>query len=362
MKYIDEFRNQKLVKKIAQAIKKLAPKNKTINLMEVCGTHTHGFFRFGLKELIPENIHLLSGPGCPVCVSPQDYMDQVIELSQKKEAIIATFGDMLRVPGHNSSLEKERSKGAQVKVVYSTLDALKIAKENPTKKVVFLGVGFETTSPTIAIAIKEAKKSKLQNFSVLASHKLIPPAMKIIAEDKQLNIQGFLCPGHVSTIIGSRPYEFIARKYHLPCVIAGFEPLDILEGIYMLVRQIVAKKSVVEIQYKRIVKPRGNPQARRILNEVFTICDSNWRGLGIIPKSGLKIREKYAEFDAQKVYKLKTASAKEAKNCICGLILKGIKKPDDCNNFATVCTPENPLGPCMVASEGTCSTYYKFRK
>ncbi|MDP3143459.1 MAG: hydrogenase formation protein HypD [Candidatus Omnitrophota bacterium] len=362
MRYVDEFRNQKLVQKVAQEIKRIAPKNRPINLMEVCGTHTQGFFRFGLKDLIPDSVHLLSGPGCPVCVSGQDYMDQAIELSQRKNVIIATFGDMMRVPGNSSSLEKERSKGAKVWVVYSTLDALRVAEDNPTKRIVFLGVGFETTSPTIAIAIKEARKKDLGNFSVLVSHKLIPPAMKVISQDKKLNIQGFLCPGHVSAIIGSEPYEFIAKKYRLPCVIAGFEPLDILEGIYMLLRQIKDKKSKVEIQYKRIVKPQGNPQARRILKEVFAVCDSNWRGLGIIPQSGLKIRGKYAQFDAQKVFKLKTALSKETRGCICGLVLKGIKKPDDCHNFAVICTPENPLGPCMVASEGTCSIYYKYRK
>ena len=362
MRYIDEFRNQKLVKRVAREIKKIAPAEQTVNLMEVCGTHTQGFFRFGLKELIPGNIHLLSGPGCPVCVSPQDYMDQAIELARKQDVIIATFGDMLRVPGNNSSLEKERSEGAQVRIVYSTLDALKVTQENPQKKIVFLGVGFETTSPTVAIAIQLAKEKNLRNFSVLTSHKLIPPAMQIIAQDKNLNIQGFLCPGHVSTIIGSKPYEFIAKRYHLPCVIAGFEPLDILEGIYRLLRQITRKFPQVEIQYKRVVRPHGNPAAKKILSEVFSTCDSNWRGLGIIPKSGLKIKEKYARFDAQKVFSLKTKNTPEPKGCICGLVLKGTKRPNDCHNFATICTPENPLGPCMVASEGTCSTYYRYRK
>jgi hydrogenase expression/formation protein HypD len=362
MKYIDEFRNQKLVQQVAQEIKKITPPKGEINLMEVCGTHTQGFFRFGLKELVPANVHLLSGPGCPVCVSPQDYMDQAIELARKPDVIITTFGDMLRVPGNNSSLEKERSRGAQVKIVYSTLDALKVARENTRRKIVFLGVGFETTSPTVAIAIRMAKSGNLKNFSVLASHKLIPPAMRLIAADKDLNIQGFLCPGHVSTIIGSKPYEFIARKYHLPCVIAGFEPLDILEGIYMLLRQIKDNRPKVEIQYKRIVKPGGNPQAKRILKQVFTVCDSNWRGLGIIPKSGLKIRTAYSRFDAGKVFALKARIINEPRGCICGLVLKGNKKPHDCRNFATICTPENPLGPCMVASEGTCSTYYKYRK
>lgn len=362
MRYIDEFRNQRLVKQVAQVIKKIAPTEKTINLMEVCGTHTQGFFRFGLKSLIPDNIHLLSGPGCPVCVSPQDYMDQAIELAGRQEVIITTFGDMLRVPGNKSSLEKERSKGAQVRVVYSTLDALKMAQENPREKIVFLGVGFETTSPTVAIAIQLAQARNLQNFSVLASHKLIPPAMQIIAQDKKLNIQGFLCPGHVSTIIGSKPYEFIAKRYHIPCVIAGFEPLDILEGIYRLVRQIAQRKPQVEIQYKRVVRSNGNPEAKKILSDVFSTCDSNWRGLGIIPKSGLKIKDKYARFDAERVFKLKAKPHREPAGCICGWVLKGVKSPNDCYNFATICTPENPLGPCMVASEGTCSTYYKYRK
>jgi len=362
MRYIDEFRNQKLIKETAQAIGSIAPKDKTINLMEVCGTHTQGFFRFGLKELIPKNIQLLSGPGCPVCVSPQEYMDSAIELSRNKEVIITTFGDMVRVPGNQSSLEKERSNGAKVRVVYSTLDALKICRDNPRKKIVFLGVGFETTSPTIALAVMQAKKEGLRNFSVLVSHKLIIPAMAAICQDPKLNIQGFLCPGHVSTIIGSKPYEIIARKYRVPCVIAGFEPLDILEGIYLLVHQIVRKQSQVEIQYKRVVKPNGNPVAKKILAEVFEVCDSNWRGIGMIFKSGLRLKKKYSAYDSEKVFKLKPIRAKETKGCLCGMVLKGVKKPQDCRNFATVCTPENPLGPCMVASEGTCSTYYKYRK
>jgi len=361
MKYIDEFRNQKLVQEVAQEIKRIELKGRTINLMEVCGTHTQGFFRFGLKGLIPRNIQLLSGPGCPVCVSSQDYMDSAIELAGEREVIITTFGDMLRVPGNESSLEKERANGADVRVVYSTLDALRTARENLKKKVVFLGVGFETTSPTIALAILQAKKEGMKNFSVLVSHKLIIPAMKVIAQDPQLNIQGFLCPGHVSTIIGSKPYEIIARDYHLPCVIAGFEPLDILEGIYLLVRQIVKAKPRVQIQYKRVVTANGNPQAKAILSEVFEVCDSNWRGIGVIPKSGLKIRARYSQFDAQQVFKLKSRPHQETKGCICGLVLKGVKNPLDCRNFARVCTPENPLGPCMVASEGTCSTYYKYR-
>lgn len=361
MKYIDEFRSQKLIEQVAQRIKGIAPAY-PVNLMEVCGTHTQGFFRFGLKELIPGNIHLLSGPGCPVCVSSQGYMDESIALSRKQEVIITTFGDMLRVPGNKSSLEKERSEGADVRVVYSTLDALRVAEENPDRRIVFLGVGFETTSPTVAIAIKEAKRKGIKNFSVLVSHKLIIPAMEVIAQDPRLNIQGFLCPGHVSTIIGSRPYEIIAKKYQIPCVIAGFEPLDILEGIYLLLRQIVKKKSQVEIQYKRVVKPQGNLKAKQILAEVFTVCDSHWRGMGIIPQSGLKIKTRYEQLDAKKVFKLKTIDTPEPKGCICGLVLKGVKKPDDCRKFATICTPENPLGPCMVAGEGTCSTYYKYQK
>ncbi|MFZ5800727.1 MAG: hydrogenase formation protein HypD [Candidatus Omnitrophota bacterium] len=362
MKFVDEFRNQNLVRALACRINEITSKDKTINLMEVCGTHTQGFFRFGLKELLPKNIRLISGPGCPVCVSSQDYLDHAVALAKIPGVIITTFGDMLRVPGSSSALEKERAKGADVRVVYSTLDSLKIAAQNPDKKIVFLGVGFETTAPTIALAILQAKKKGLNNFSVLASHKLIVPAMEEICKDPHLNIHGFLCPGHVSVIIGSRPYEIISRRYRVPCVIAGFEPLDILEGIYMLLRMIKEKKSAVKIQYKRVVTPAGNLRAKAVLRRVFSVADSSWRGLGIIPKSGLKINPAFARFDAGKIFKLKDLDASPPKGCWCGLILKGVKVPPDCPNFSRRCTPENPLGPCMVATEGACSVYYRYRK
>lgn len=362
MKYVDEFRNQKLVKAVARRIAEITPKDKVIDLMEVCGTHTQGFFRFGLKQLLPKNIRLLSGPGCPVCVSSQGYLDWAVELAKMSGVIIATFGDMLRVPGSFSTLEKEKAKGADVRVVYSVLDSLKTAGDNPQKKIVFLGVGFETTAPTIAIAILQAKKTGLNNFSVLASHKLIVPAMEEICKDHRLKIQGFLCPGHVSVIIGSRPYAVISRRWGIPCVIAGFEPLDMLEGIYLLLHQIAAKKPAVKIQYQRVVWPAGNPRAKAVLKKVFAVVDSNWRGLGIIPKSGLRIRPAFARFDAEKIFNLKGGDSPPLEGCLCGLVLKGIKTPPDCPHFARRCTPQNPLGPCMVASEGSCSVYYHYRK
>lgn len=365
MKYIDEFRQKKRCLEVGRAIEKVAPKGREITLMEVCGTHTQSFFRYGLKSLMPSNIRLLSGPGCPVCVSAQGYIDEAIGLARLDKVFIATFGDMMRVPGTDSSLEKEKTKGADVRVVYSTLEALNMAKEHPDKSVIFLGVGFETTAPTIAAAILSAKKQKLKNFFIFSSHKLIPPAMEALLEGGDLNLDGFLCPGHVSTVIGARPYEFIAKRYRIPCCVAGFEPLDMLEGIYLLVKQVVQEKAEVGNQYRRSVRYEGNLKAQEIMQEVFKVADCEWRGLGIIPKSGLKIRKRYSQFDAEVKfpnvkYQIDTKQEK-TKGCICGLILKGTKIPLDCPLFAKLCNPENPVGACMVSSEGTCSAYYKYR-
>ena len=372
MKYIDEFRNGAIAIKLSKKIADIVAGHDEITLMEVCGSHTMNIYRYGLKKLLPSNIRLLSGPGCPVCVTPTSYIDTAIAVLQKfsHEVIITTFGDLFRAPGSTSSLEREKARGASVIIVYSTLDALEIAKNNAGKKVVFLGIGFETTTPTIAASIIEAEKRNLTNYFVLTSHKVMPPVMEALLRDKELNLDGFLCPAHVSTIIGSKPYEFIARDFHIPCVIAGFEPLDILQGIYMLLEQITRKESSVTIQYSRVAKYEGNPTALALLNRVFEPCDAEWRGLGIIPGSGLKLRSQYERFDAHTVFRISDfgfqinsaiRNPQSAINgCICGDILRGVKLPADCKLFGKVCNPEHPVGACMVSSEGTCAAWYKY--
>lgn len=364
MKYIDEFRNKNLIKRITDKIKIYTPPE-PINIMEVCGTHTQSFFRFGLDKLLPSNLKLISGPGCPVCVSSQDYIDKVIVYVQNKDVIILTFGDMLRVPGTKSTLEKERAKGANISVVYSALDSIKVAQQNPHKKVIFLAVGFEATAPTIALSILRAKKENLKNLFFCSSLKLIPPAMSYLVEDKRLNLSGFLCPGHVSCIIGTKAYEFIPKRYKIACCIAGFEPLDILQGIYLLLQQIIEQRPFVANQYMRVVTRSGNLKAQKIISQVFKIADASWRGLGKIPKSGLKIKKELSCFDAEKVFPIadkRLAISDKQKNCRCGEVLKGLIKPDKCLLFRKVCSPENPYGPCMVSLEGACNVYYKYRK
>jgi hydrogenase expression/formation protein HypD len=358
VKYLNEFRNPELAKKIISSIQ--AESDREIRLMEVCGTHTVAIFRSGIKNILPKNISLISGPGCPVCVTSNLEIDTAIEIAKSDDVILATFGDMIRVPGSFSSLEKERANGADIRVVYSSLDALNIANQNPNRKVVLFGIGFETTSPTIAGAILSAQNEGVKNFFVLSSHKLIPPAMKMLLEAGEVKIDGFICPGHVSTIIGSKAYDFIAQEYRVPCVIAGFEPIDILQTILMLIRQIKDGKSRVEIGYKRAVRPEGNITALNILSDVFDISDARWRGLGIVPSSGLEIKDKYRQFDAKKAFVVNVESENEPKGCLCGEVLRGVKTPIECAFFANSCTPDNPIGPCMVSSEGTCSAYFKY--
>jgi len=358
MKFIDEYRNKKLVTAMLEKINSLNF-NFIPTLMEVCGTHTMAIFRNGIPKLLSGKVNLISGPGCPVCVSPNNYIDRAIALSKNPNHIIITFGDMMRVPGSTSSLEKAKASGGDIRIVYSPLDAMKIVSENRNKKVIFLGVGFETTAPTIAMTILEAKKHNLKNFSVLTSLKTIPPAMKALVESGDLNIDGFICPGHVSVIIGAKTYEFITRDYKIPCVVIGFEPLDIFQGVYMLLKQIVQSEAKVEIQYNRAVNYNGNIKAQKIMNEVFEVSDAEWRGIGSIKESGLKINNKYQEFDAINI-KVDVEPNKKAKGCICGDVLKGIKRPSDCKLFRKVCNPMNPIGACMVSTEGTCSAYYKY--
>ena len=358
MKHIDEYRDPAIARALVEKIRQVH--TRPARLMEICGTHTMAIFRHGIKSLLPETLELVSGPGCPVCVTAIEEMDKAIALSRIPNVIVATFGDMMRVPGSHSSLQQEAANGADVRMVYSTFDALKIAQQNPKREVVFLGIGFETTAPTVAASILAAKAQGIRNFSVLSCHKLLPPAMDALLEGGELQIHGFICPGHVSTIIGTSSYEKVASRFHIPCVVVGFEPVDILQGILMLCEQIEKNRAGVEIQYVRAVRPEGNKGALKIMEEVFEPCDIPWRGLGWIPLSGLSIRKEYEEFDARKRFDLEVPPAKEPPGCKCAEILRGASRPIDCPLFRSVCTPSSPIGACMVSSEGTCAAYFKY--
>jgi len=358
MKFVDEFRDRAIAERIVEKIKGFD--SFRVNLMEVCGTHTMVIFKQGLKGMLPENVNLLSGPGCPVCVTSQEDIDKAIELARDRKVIITTFGDMVRVPGTNSSLEKEKGNGADIRIIYSPSEALKIARENPAKKVIFLAIGFETTSPLIAASLLDAQKEKIDNFFIFSSHKLIPPAMEALMESKEVRIDGFICPGHVSVTIGSNAYKFIVQKHSIPCVIGGFEPLDVLQSIYMLLKQIKKKKAEVEIEYFRAVHPQGNRIAQELVSRVFEVSDVSWRGLGIIPKSGLRLKREFYDLDAEEEFRPKIKKSKENPDCACGDVLRGVKKPTQCKLYRRICTPEEPYGPCMVSSEGTCAAYYKY--
>jgi len=359
MKYIDEYRDKELVKKLVDQIKKRSTKQ--ISLMEVCGGHTMAIQKFGIPSLLPENIRLISGPGCPVCVSSNSFIDQAIAYSRLDDVIITTYGDLIRVPGSTSSLDKEKAKGADVRIVYSILDALTIAKKNLGKKVVFLGIGFETTAPSSAAGILKAQMAGLRNFYLLSSHKIMSPAMEALI-DEGVKIDGYIAPGHVSTITGSGIYKNIAEKFGLGVVISGFEPVDLLKSILMLVNQMENNNPKVEIAYTRAVKPEGNLKAQQMMKEVFELADDWWRGLGVLPKSGLKINKKYKMFAAEEMIPIEVEPIREDKGCICGEILKGLKNPKDCKLFDKACTPANPVGACMVSHEGACNAYYRYNK
>ncbi|MCL5292825.1 MAG: hydrogenase formation protein HypD [Actinobacteria bacterium] len=358
MKLVSEFRDPNLAKYLIDRLK--ATSSRAISLMEVCGTHTVAISRNGMRQVIPETIKLLSGPGCPVCVTANSDIDYAIELAKTDGVTMTTFGDMMKVPGSYSSFTKEKAAGADIRVVYSTIDALKIAEENPDREIVFFGVGFETTSPTVALSVVEAKKRGLKNYSVYARHKVVPPAMAALLSLGEVKIDGFICPGHVSAVIGSAPYEFIAEDYGIPCVIVGFEPIDILQGILMLVEQVESGRSEVEIQYKRTVRPEGNPAAVKLLNEVFKVTDADWRGIGVIPATGMALKPEFAGFDAEKRFSVELPPTREPKGCACGEILRGVKLPYECKIFGKSCTPEHPVGPCMVSTEGACAAYYRY--
>jgi hydrogenase expression/formation protein HypD len=333
-----------------------------VNIMEVCGTHTTEFFRTGVKDIFPEKLDLVDGPGCPVCVTPNEYLDRAITISKRYGTIIATFGDMMQVPSSYSSLKKEKAEGLDIRIVYSPLDALRIAKDNPEKEVVFLSVGFETTIPTEAAAVKMAKMEKVNNFSILVGNKLTPPAVKAILDSKEINIDGFILPGHVSTVTGVKAWRFIAEEYHKPCVIAGFESRDLLVGTLMLLHLI--KNGIGDIlnEYKRAVVEEGNTRAQEMMAEVFELSESKWRGIGVIPESGMELKKEYRSFDAGERFPVDLPPVVEAKGCRCGEVLRGIISPLDCPLFGKKCTPSSPVGACMVSSEGSCAAYYKYKR
>ncbi len=359
LKYIDDFRDPALARAAVARIH-AAWNGPPVRVMEVCGTHTMAIARNGIRSLVSTRVALISGPGCPVCVTPDGYIDAAVALGRRDGIVLATFGDMVKVPGTASSLEKERGNGADVRVVYSPLDAVAIAAEDCRREVVFLGVGFETTAPAIAGAILAARERGLRNFSVLASVRTIPGAMSTLAADPEIRIEGFLCPAHVSAIIGSAAYRPIAERYGIPCVVAGFEPLDILLGLAMVLDQKRTGRAEVENEYSRVVTASGNGKARDVIGRIFERSDAEWRGIGFLPGSGLAIREEYASFDASARFGLPIPAPTAVGACRCGDVLKGKITPDACPLFGTACTPDGPVGPCMVSTEGTCAAHYKY--
>lgn len=352
------FKDPKLARGLIETIHRLAPEHAT--LMEVCGTHTVAIARNGIRDLMPKGLRLASGPGCPVCVTCNRDIDTVIALVRIPNVTITTFGDMTRVPGSTSSLLAEQAAGRSVEIVYSPLDALAFAKAHPEREVVFVGVGFETTTPLVAMAIKRAKAMGLSNFTVFAAHKNMPGALELLVGDPTLELDALILPGHVSTIIGAEPYRFLAEKYGIPGVITGFEPVDVLQGIAMLVRQLHEGRAEIEIAYARGVMPEGNPVALAAIDEVFETCTATWRGLGDIPGSGYRIRDEFANFDAVRRFEPDVEPTRDPKGCRCGDVLRARIAPNECPLFRTVCTPENPVGPCMVSSEGSCAAYYRY--
>ena len=359
LKHIDEYRDSTLAKNLIKKIKNRS--RRPVRLMEVCGTHTVSIFRSGIRSVLPKTISLLSGPGCPVCVTDQREIDAFIELARLDDIIITTFGDLMRVPGSNSSLQKESAAGRDIRIVYSTFDALDVARKNPDKKVVFLGVGFETTAPTIAASILQAAQTKVLNYSVISAHKLVPPALETLMSLEDIRLDGFILPGHVSVIIGLDAYRAFFDKYQIPCVVAGFEPADILQAVGNLVDMIESDMPGLGNAYPRAVTDRGNSKAQKILQDVFEPADACWRGIGMIALSGLKIKDEFAAHDALKRFEFQVPEPHIPAGCACGEILTGKKSPPECKLFRNVCTPTEPVGPCMVSTEGTCAAYYKYQ-
>lgn len=358
MKFLSEYRDPDLAKRYLDRIREIVTQDWTI--MEVCGGQTHSLVKNGILNLLPPEINMVHGPGCPVCVTPLNLIDKAIHLAEEKGVILCSFGDMLRVPGSKKSLLEAKAGGADIRILYSPLEAVKIAQENPDREVVFFAVGFETTAPANALSVVHAARLDLPNYSILASHVLVPPAIEAVLNDPETRIQGFLAAGHVCTIMGLEEYYPLVKKYQVPIVVTGFEPIDLLQGILMTVQQLESGTQKLENQYARMVRPEGNPKAIETILEVFEITDRMWRGIDVIPHSGYSIREKYRAFDALYKFAVEIPEAPEEESCIAGAIMKGIKKPVDCPNFGTTCKPENPLGAPMVSSEGACAAYYHF--
>jgi hydrogenase expression/formation protein HypD len=366
MKYIDDYRNPEAAAYIRRQIELLAgeldKQNKTANIMEVCGSHTMAIGRYAIRELLPENVKLISGPGCPVCVTDSGYIDAAIQLSESDDIVIATFGDMINVSGSETTLVKCRSNGAHVEVCYSPLSALELSKKYPEKQIVFLAIGFETTIAPILGLLSIVEKQNIQNISLLTAFKLVPPALEALACDPEINIDAFLCPAHVSVIIGADAYEPFVEKYKIPCVIASFEPVEILFGLMQILKQLVHGTAKMENQYKRFVRSSGNPKALELISKYLEVYDASWRGIGCIPGSGVKLKKDCLKFDAAERFNIELKPEKQNSACRCGDVLKGKRLPSDCPLFAKACTPSNPIGPCMVSSEGSCAAYYKYSR
>lgn len=356
MKFLKEYHSPELVKEYLDNIH--ATVTKQWNLMEVCGGQTHSLVRNGILDLLPDEINMVHGPGCPVCVTPLAMIDEAIHLAEKENVTLCSFGDMLRVPGSSKSLLEAKAAGADVRIVYSPLDAVTLAKENPEKEIVFFAVGFETTAPPNGLSVIQAKELGLENYSILCSHVLVPPALEVIFNDVDTKIDGIMAAGHVCTIMGTNEYEKLVKKYKHPIVVGGFEPVDLLRGIMLLIQQLETNQYSLENAYKRVVNKHGNVGAKKIISSVFEVSDRDWRGIGTIPKSGYNLKKEYEKFDAHKKFNIKIAKVEESVECIAGAILKGVNKPKECKEFGFKCTPEHPLGAPMVSSEGACAAYY----
>jgi hydrogenase expression/formation protein HypD len=358
MKYIDEFRDPVLARKLLVKIRERS--EQSVRFMEFCGGHTHAIFRYGLRQLLPPTVELRSGPGCPVCVTANADLDRAIALANQPGVIMTTFGDMIRVPGSHSSLQTAKAEGADVRIVYSTLDALQIARDHPGRAVIFLGVGFETTAPTVAASILAAESEGLDNFYVLSLHKLTPPATRAILDAGEVRLAGIIGPGHVTTVIGSQAWQFLPREYAVPCAVTGFEPLDILQAVAEMVDMVESGRPAVVNTYSRSVRPEGNRTAVDVMHHVFEVSEAEWRGLGCVPASGLALRPAYARFDAALAFPVEPGPVREHSSCRCGDVLRGVVEPPDCPLFHRVCTPAHPIGPCMVSAEGACAAWYKY--
>ena len=361
MKYVDEFRDPELGRALAGEILQLVEPGRHYKLMEVCGGHTHSIYKFGIDDLLPSNVELVHGPGCPVCVIPMGRVDDGIALAHQPGVIFTCFGDMMRIPGSDGSLLDAKAEGADIRMVYSPLDALRIAKQNPDRQVVFFAIGFETTAPSTALTLKRAKAEAVPNFSVMCNHVTIVPPLRALLDSPDLRLDGFIGPGHVSTVVGARPFEFIPADYGRPIVVSGFEPLDVLQGVQMILKQLAEGRCEVENQYTRVVPYEGNLRALEVMSEVFALRPHfEWRGLGFISQSGLRLSDAYADFDAEQRWEVPGIRVADPKACQCGEVLKGVIKPFECKVFGTACTPERPIGTCMVSSEGACAAYYNF--